>query len=93
MFLEPRVSYLFGLLWLVSIYLTDELMNTNDTEKLVAAKAVLKKLFDIWYLFLHAASLSRYCNFLKKQFGNVFCLFTKVNFSSSETSAKGQIWV
>ena len=35
MFLAPRASYLFGLFLLVSIYLTDELMNKNDAEKLV----------------------------------------------------------
>ena len=30
--LAPRTSYLFSLFELVNIYLTDELMNKNDTE-------------------------------------------------------------
>ena len=46
MFLSPRASYLFGLFWLVSIYLTDELMNKNDTEKLVIFVATLRLSFD-----------------------------------------------
>ena len=46
MFLAPRASYLFGLFWLVSIYLTDELMNKNDTQKLVIFVAALCLSFD-----------------------------------------------